>query len=84
MKCQSLFSGKNKKNISKCHTLNFLPSMLNIKKKKTKKKQKKAYIKYISSTTTNNIYVYIITLLFNLTLCILGKNFSRRHFSYFS
>ena len=31
MKCQSLFSGKNKKTISKCHLLNFLPSMLSIK-----------------------------------------------------
>ena len=28
MKCQSLFSGKNKKIISECHLLKFLPSML--------------------------------------------------------
>ena len=31
MKCQSLFSGKNNKNISKCCLLEFLPSMLSIK-----------------------------------------------------
>ena len=31
MKCQILFSGKNKKkNCQKCHLLNFLPSMLNV------------------------------------------------------
>ena len=30
MKCQSLFSGKNKKNISKCHLLKVLPSMLSL------------------------------------------------------
>ena len=28
MKCERLFSGKNKKNISKCRLLNFLPKML--------------------------------------------------------
>ena len=28
MKCQILFSGKNKKNISKCWLLNYLPSIL--------------------------------------------------------
>ena len=27
MKCQRLLSGKNKKNLSKCHLLKFLPSM---------------------------------------------------------
>ena len=31
MKYQSLFSGKNKKNISKCCLVKFLPSMLSIK-----------------------------------------------------
>ena len=31
MKCQSLFSGKNKKNILKCHLVNFLPKVLSIK-----------------------------------------------------
>ena len=30
MKCQILFLGKNKKNISKCLLLKFLPSMLSI------------------------------------------------------
>ena len=30
MKCQSLFSGQNKKNISKCRLLKFLPSMLSV------------------------------------------------------
>ena len=30
MKCQILFSRKNKKNISKCHQLKFLPSMQSI------------------------------------------------------
>ena len=31
MKCQNLFSGKNKKNISKCHLLKSLPRLLCIK-----------------------------------------------------
>ena len=31
MNCQSLFCRKNKKNISKCHLLKILPSMLSIK-----------------------------------------------------
>ena len=31
MKCQSLFSGKNKKDISECHMLKFLPSMQRVK-----------------------------------------------------
>ena len=31
MQCDSLFSGKNKKNISKCHQLKFLPSMQSVK-----------------------------------------------------
>ena len=31
MKCQILFSGKNKKNISKCHLLKILPRVLSIK-----------------------------------------------------
>ena len=31
MKCQSLFSGKNKKNISKCRPLKFLPRVLSVK-----------------------------------------------------
>ena len=30
MKCQTLFSGENKKNISKCRLLKFVPSMLSI------------------------------------------------------
>ena len=30
MKCQSLFSGKNKKNVTNCHLLNFLPSMQSV------------------------------------------------------
>ena len=30
MKCLSLFSGKNKKNISKYHLLNFFQSMLSV------------------------------------------------------
>ena len=28
IKCQSLFAGKNKKNISKCHLLELLPSIV--------------------------------------------------------
>ena len=32
MKCQILFSGKNKKNISKCRLLKILPRVLNINK----------------------------------------------------
>ena len=31
MKCQILFSGKNKGNISKCHLLKFLPRVLKVK-----------------------------------------------------
>ena len=31
MKCQILFSRKNKKNISECHLLKFLPSMQSVK-----------------------------------------------------
>ena len=31
MKCQSLFSGTNTKNVSNCCLLKFLPSMLSIK-----------------------------------------------------
>ena len=30
MKCQILFSGENKKNISKCHVLKFVSSMLSV------------------------------------------------------
>ena len=30
MKCQNLFSGTNKKNISKCHLLKILPSVLSL------------------------------------------------------
>ena len=32
MKCQILFPGKNKKNISKCHLLKILPRVLSVKK----------------------------------------------------
>ena len=32
MKCQWLFFWKNKKSISKCHLLKFLPSMLSVNK----------------------------------------------------
>ena len=32
MKCQRVFSGENKKNVSKCRLLKFLPSMLIVKK----------------------------------------------------
>ena len=31
LKCQNLFSGKTKKNIWKCHLLNFLPRLLSVK-----------------------------------------------------
>ena len=34
MKCQILFSGKNKKNISKCRLLKILPRVLSVKAKK--------------------------------------------------
>ena len=51
MKCQNLFSGKNKKNISKCHLLNFLPRVLSIN---------------ILSPSVNNLIIIaiFITLLF--------------------
>ena len=32
MKCQILFSGKNKKNISKCRLLKILPRVLSVKR----------------------------------------------------
>ena len=32
MQCQILFSGKNKKNISKCRLLKILPRVLSVKK----------------------------------------------------
>ena len=35
MKCQILFSGKNKKNISKCGLLKILPRMLSVKETNT-------------------------------------------------
>ena len=35
IKCQILFSRKNKKNISKCHLLNVLPRVLSIKQMKS-------------------------------------------------
>ena len=38
MKCQCLYSGKNKNNISKCHPLTFLPSMLSVKSEQQKEK----------------------------------------------
>ena len=31
MKCQSLFTGKNKKNVSNCRLLEYIPSMLRVK-----------------------------------------------------
>ena len=34
MKCQSLFSGQNEKNIKNCHLLELSPSMLSVMKKK--------------------------------------------------
>ena len=36
MKCQILFSGKNKKNISKCRLLKILPRVLSVKKSSVK------------------------------------------------
>ena len=33
MKCQIIFSGKNKNNISECHLLKFFPIMLSVKNK---------------------------------------------------
>ena len=61
LKCQSLFSGKNKKNTSNCRLLKFLPSMLSVNStpspssvrviknssKKKKKKKKKKIIKLL-------------------------------------
>ena len=37
MKYQILFSGKNKKNLSKCHLLKILPRMLSVKQASGKK-----------------------------------------------
>ena len=37
MKCQILFSGKNKKNISNCRLLKFLPRVLRVKEASTSK-----------------------------------------------
>ena len=38
MKCQSLFSGENKKNISECRLIKYLPRMLSFKYPNTKGK----------------------------------------------
>ena len=46
MKCHILFSGKNKKNISKCHLLKILPRVLSVKKKKKSTNEKKSMQNY--------------------------------------
>ena len=54
MKCQILFSGKNKKNISKCRLLKILPRVLSVNREtalkrpvELKKKKKKKYKKLL-------------------------------------
>ena len=50
MKCQKLFSGKNKKNISRCYLLKILPSM---KIKICKKQLSKNYVKNNNNSNKN-------------------------------
>ena len=54
MKCQSQFSGKNKKNNSKCCLLNFFPSMLSVKHQ---------YLSNVISDTANSNYCLSLTLI---------------------
>ena len=49
MKCQILFSGKNKKNISKCRLLKILPRVLSIKASK---------VQNIQGTLEKNEYLF--------------------------
>ena len=49
MKCQILFSGKNKKNISKCCLLKILPRVLSVKHSMSDKEEK------IKKNTTHHV-----------------------------
>ena len=55
MEYQSLFSGKNKKNVSKCHLLSHFPSMLSVNvsrlaiKRHLKSIQEKALMAYMNT-----------------------------------
>ena len=51
MKCQILFSGKNKKNISKCRLLKILPRVLSVKRNQNT---------FREGYTDNNIFVSIM------------------------
>ena len=53
MKCQILFSGKNKKNISKCRLLKILPRVLSVKH---------THKHIIALEKTGYIYIYLISL----------------------
>ena len=72
MKCQSLFSQKNKKNISKCCLLNFLCSMLSVNTVIFEPRDRKTFImshvtgKGPDKTTYNCSLARALTLLFKL------------------
>ena len=53
MKCQMQFSGKNRKIVSRCHLLNFFPSMLCVKYTCT--------CKYINCVVLNQMKYYSLT-----------------------
>ena len=46
MKCQILFSGKNKKNISKCRLLKILPRVLSVKLPVSKERALAVHVTY--------------------------------------
>ena len=60
MKCQILFSGKNKKNISKCHLLKILPRVLSVNKLHVNELVEKDQISSLFSLctpTTDDLYM---------------------------
>ena len=64
MECQILFLGENKKNISKCHLLKFVPSMLCVKVLVLAADKKSIWkIVFFAKTYSNmDIYMYSLEL----------------------
>ena len=58
MKCQILFSGKNKKNISKCRLLKILPRVLSVKTTGSTLRRERNLME-IEQTTTLELYFSI-------------------------
>ena len=66
MKCQILFSGKNKKNISKCRLLKILPRVLSVKSATEFPYQPgethlDSYIRSAAALTTGRYTLHLIT-----------------------